>query len=107
MNNRLSITDLASLLATATSKNKRDTELFLRTLIVLVTRKLFEDKIVKVKGIGTFKLVQVEARESVRVQTGERFVIPAHYKFTFVPDKEIKDRVNKPFSFFYYKLFSI
>ncbi|MCF2658755.1 HU family DNA-binding protein [Parabacteroides distasonis] len=100
MNNRLSITDLASLLATATSKNKRDTELFLRTLIVLVTRKLFEDKIVKVKGIGTFKLVQVEARESVRVQTGERFVIPAHYKFTFVPDKEIKDRVNKPFSFF-------
>ena len=100
MNNRLSITDLASLLATATSKNKQDTELFLRTLIVLVTRKLFEDKIVKVKGIGTFKLVQVEARESVRVQTGERFVIPAHYKFTFVPDKEIKDRVNKPFSFF-------
>ena len=100
MNNRLSITDLASLLATATSKNKQDMELFLRTLIVLVTRKLFEDKIVKVKGIGTFKLVQVEARESVRVQTGERFVIPAHYKFTFVPDKEIKDRVNKPFSFF-------
>lgn len=100
MNNRLSLTDLASLLATATSKNKRDTELFLRTLIVLITRHLFQDKVVKVKGLGTFKLVQVEARESVRVQTGERFVIPAHYKFSFVPDKEIKDRVNKPFSFF-------
>ncbi|MGM9758948.1 MAG: HU family DNA-binding protein, partial [Parabacteroides sp.] len=100
MNNRLTLLDLAELLAVQTGKSKREMEQFLRTFVLLVSRQLFHDKLVKVKGIGTFKLILVEQRESVHVNTGERFVIPAHYKFSFMPDKEIKERVNKPFSFF-------
>ena len=61
---------------------------------------VYTDKLVKVKGLGTFKIIPVEKRESIHVNTGERFVIPEHYKFSFLPDKELRELVNKPFSFF-------
>lgn len=100
MNNRLTIQDLAGLLADRTGKDKNATERFLREFIAIVSEGVFADKIVKIKGLGTFKIIAVEKRESIHVNTGERFLIPAHYKFSFLPDKELKELVNKPFSFF-------
>lgn len=100
MNNRLTLQDLAGLLAEYTGKDKKATERFLKDFIVVVSQGVYADKIVKVKGLGTFKILLVDKRESVHVNTGERFVIPAHYKFSFLPDKELKELVNKPFSFF-------
>ena len=100
MNNRLTIQDLAGLLAEYTGKDKNRSERFLREFIAVVSEGVYTDKLVKVKGIGTFKIIPVEKRESIHVNTGERFVIPEHYKFSFLPDKELRELVNKPFSFF-------
>ena len=100
MNSRLTIQDLAALLAERTGKDRNSAEQFLREFIAIVSQGVFTDKIAKVKGLGTFKVVVVEKRESIHVNTGERFLIPAHYKFSFLPDKELRELVNKPFSFF-------
>lgn len=100
MNNRLTIHDLAVILAERTGKDKKNIELFLHEFIQVVTEKVYADKLVKVKGLGSFKIIPVEQRESIHVNTGERIVIPAHYKFSFHPDKELRDVVNQPFSFF-------
>lgn len=100
MNKRLTIQDVAGMLADYTGKDRKNAELFLKEFITLLTKGVYTDKIVKVKGLGTFKIILVERRESIHVNTGERFVIPEHYKFSFVPDKELKELVNKPFSFF-------
>ena len=100
MNNRLTIQDLAGLLAEYTGKDKNSTERFLREFIAVVSDGVYADKLVKVKGLGTFKIIPVEKRESIHVNTGERFVIPEHYKFSFLPDKDLRELVNKPFSFF-------
>lgn len=100
MNNRLTLHDIAVILAEQTGKSEADAELFLREFIRIVTDGVCTDRIVKVKGLGTFKLVPVEERESVSVNTGERYQIPAHYKFTFTPDKDLKELVNQPFSLF-------
>lgn len=72
----------------------------MREFIAVVSEGVYTDKLVKVKGLGTFKIIPVEKRESIHVNTGERFVIPEHYKFSFLPDKELRELVNKPFSFF-------
>ena len=100
MNNRLAIQDLAGLLAEYTGKDKNSSERFLREFIAVVSEGVYTDKLVKVKGLGTFKIIPVEKRESIHVNTCERFVIPEHYKFSFLPDKELRELVNKPFSFF-------
>lgn len=100
MNSRLTIQDLAALLAERTGKDRNSSEQFLREFIAIVSQGVFTDKMTKVKGLGTFKIVLVEKRESIHVNTGERFTIPAHYKFSFLPDKELRELVNKPFSFF-------
>ena len=57
-------------------------------------------KAVKVKGLGTFKVIDVRERESVNVNTGERVVIESHGKITFTPDPVMRDLVNKPFAQF-------
>lgn len=100
MNSRLTIQDLAALLAERTGKDRNSAELFLREFIAIVSQGVFTDKIAKVKGLGTFKIALMEKRESIHVNTGERFLIPAHYKFSFLPDKELRELTNKPFSFF-------
>lgn len=100
MNSRLTIQDLAALLAERTGKDKNSAEQFLREFIAVVSQGVFTDKIAKIKGLGSFKVMLVEKRESIHVNTGERFLIPAHYKFSFLPDKELRELVNKPFSFF-------
>lgn len=76
---------------------KKDAELFVRTVFEIIPQYLETDKQVKIKGLGTFKIVQVNSRESVNVNTGERFRIDGHAKVTFVPDAVLKDEVNKPF----------
>lgn len=100
MNNRLSIQDLAGILAKQSGREKKSIELFLREFIAVVTEGVFTDKLVKIKGIGTFKIILVEKRESIHVNTGERILIPAHYKFSFTPDKKMREEVNRPFSIF-------
>ena len=100
MNNRLNIQDLAGLLSERTGKDRGEVERFLRDFISVVSEGVYTDKIVKVKGLGTFKIISVEKRESIHVNTGERFLIPEHYKFSFLPDKDLREQVNKPFSIF-------
>ena len=101
MNNRLSIQDLALILSEQTGKSTEEALRFLQEFIAVVSEGVYNDKLVKVKGLGTFKIIRVEERASVSVNSGERFVIPSHYKFTFTPDKELKELVNKPFSLFF------
>lgn len=100
MNNRLNIQDLAGLLSERTGKDKGEVERFLGELFLVVSEEVCADKAVKVKGLGIFKAISVEKRESVHVHTGERFLIPKHYKFSFLPDKDLREQVNKPFSIF-------
>lgn len=100
MNSRLTIQDLAALLAERTGKKRSSAEQFLREFVAVVSQGVIADKLVKVKGFGTFKIVLVEKRESVHINTSERFIIPSHYKFSFLPDKELRELVNKPFAFF-------
>ena len=100
MSNRLNRPEVAELLAERTGRKREEAERFLRLLVEAITEGVLQDQLVKVKGVGTFKLIEVEARESVHVHTGNRFLIPAHYKFSFTPDKELREAVNRPFSAF-------
>ena len=97
MNNRLSIQDLALILSEQTGKSTEEALRFLQEFIAVVSEGVYNDKLVKVKGLGTFKIIRVEERASVSVNSGERFVIPSHYKFTFTPDKELKELVEQAF----------
>lgn len=100
MNNRFTLQEMAGILATQTGRTKKASEEFLREFIAVVIEGAFTDRMVKIKGLGTFKVIEVEDRESVNVNTGQRFVIPGHYRFNFTPEKELKELINKPFSFF-------
>ena len=75
-------------------------ESFVSNLFVVIKEGLDEDKQVKVRGLGTFKIVTVKPRESVNVNTGERVLISSHDKVTFTPDTTMKELVNRPFSQF-------
>ncbi len=97
---RLTIQDIAAVLVKKNGIDKREAGQFVSTMFALIQERLESEQIVKVKGLGTFKLVGVEARESVSVRTGERFVISGHSKITFTPDATMKELVNKPFSQF-------
>lgn len=100
MNERLSLQDLIDLLAKQQNITKKDAELFLRELIAVISENIEKGESVKIKDFGVFKLVKVNARKSVDVNTGEAIEIPAHYKLNFVPDKLLKEAVNRPFSHF-------
>ena len=80
--------------------NKKDAEAFVKGIFDLIEEALASEKYVKVKGLGTFKLTEVESRESVNVNTGERFQIQGHNKISFTPDTTMKDLINKPFAHF-------
>lgn len=100
MNNRYSLQEIAGMLAKKTGKPKADSERFLKILFSYASESLCKNKLVKIKGLGAFKLVIVKERESINVNTGERFIIPKHYSFLYQPDKELRELVNEPFSFF-------
>lgn len=100
MNERLTIQDLTDLLAAKHSMTKKDAEAFVKEFFLLIEEALENDKCIKIKGLGTFKLIEVDSRESVKVNTGERFQIKGHTKVTFSPDTNLKDTINKPFAHF-------
>ena len=77
-----------------------DAETFFYQFVNVLNEGLLQDRLVKVKGLGTFKVVDVKERVSVDVNTGERIVIDGRSKITFLPDSVMKDLVNKPFSQF-------
>lgn len=100
MMERVSIQEIAAILVEKNGLKKKEAEQFVLTLFQLVKEGLATDRLVKVKGLGTFKMVEIEARESVNVNTGERVVIDGHEKVSFTPDATMKELVNKPFSQF-------
>lgn len=79
---------------------KKEAEDFIRFYFDAIQRHLLNDRLVKVNGLGTFKLIEVEARNSVNVNTGEAVVIREHLKLSFLPDSAFKEAVNKPFADF-------
>jgi len=100
MNERLSLQDLIDLLAKKQEITKKDAEAFLRELIAVLSENIENNEPVKIKDFGTFKLVKVNARKSVDVNTGETIEIAAHYKLSFTPDKSLKEAINRPFAHF-------
>lgn len=100
MNNKLSILDLASAFSERYGMDQKSSVAFVKAVFEIVEEYVAIDKLVKIKGFGTFKLVNVSDRESVNVNTGERIVIAGHTKLTFTPDALLRDAVNRPFSDF-------
>ena len=94
------IQDLATVLTEKNGLPKADAQRFVTAVFDVIQDGLDRDKLVKLKGLGTFKVVDVEARESVNVNTGERVVIDSHSKISFIPDATMRELVNKPFSGF-------
>lgn len=99
--NKISLQELAEFMTAADETlDKKTCEAFARTLFEVVEEALLSDKFVKVKGFGTFKLVAVSDRESVNINTGERFQIEGHTKVSFIPDNTLKEEINRPFAHF-------
>ena len=97
---RVSILEIAAILTAKSKLKKKDADRFANTIFEVVKDGLATDRLVKIKGLGTFKVIDIESRESVNVNTGERVVIEGHEKVTFTPDTTMKELVNKPFSQF-------
>jgi len=97
---KVTMQDLASVLVERWHIEKKEASQFVNEMFFLIQKSLDEDKIVKVKGLGTFKIIDVDDRESVNVNTGDRVLIEGHGKITFTPDALMKELVNKPFSQF-------
>ena len=97
---KLTIQEIAKILVEKNKLTTKEANQFVATMFDVIQQGLDGDGQVKVKGLGTFKKIQVEARESVSVRTGERVVIDSHAKITFTPDALMKELVNKPFSQF-------
>lgn len=100
MNARISLPELSRMIADSTGFDNKACELFMRELFATVTETIVAGENVKVKGIGTFKSINVEQRKSVNVNTGEQMIIPEHRKVTFTPDKALAEAVNAPFAMF-------
>lgn len=94
------ITDLALFLANKHGMKQKDAEKFISQMFDLLSEVLDEEKQVKVKGLGTFKVTSVKDRASVNVNTGERIIIEGRDKISFTPDASMKNLVNKPFAQF-------
>ena len=76
--------------------SKTDEVAFVEAFQSTFEEALLQDKMLKISGLGTFKLIPVESRKSVNVNTGEEIEIAGHYKLTFTPDLALKDKVNEP-----------
>lgn len=100
MEGKVLLQDLAQSLAAKNGIQRKDAETFVRAFFETISEGILQDKIVKIKGFGTFKMIDVQDRESVNVNTGERIIIPGHSKISFTPDSELKDQVNRPFALF-------
>lgn len=97
---KTTIKELALSLSEKHDLSKADAERFVATIFEVINDGLEDDKLVKVKGLGAFKIIGVAARKSVDVNTGEPIVIEGRNKISFTPDASMRDDVNKPFSQF-------
>lgn len=96
----MTIQEIAKILIEKNKLSQKDANKFAAAMFEIIQQRLDSEGLVKVKGLGTFKMIRVEARESVSVRTGERVMIDSHAKVTFTPDATMKELVNKPFSQF-------
>lgn len=98
MSHKITDTELIELLSARLNLSEAITDGFLKTYIGVICEGLAEDGIVKITGLGTFKLQKLESRKIVNIQTGKEQIIPAHYKVAFTPDKDLAFRLNEPFA---------
>ena len=97
---KFSLNTLGKLLADKSGLSQVEAELFIRKMFDVCNQGLDTDKQVKIKWLGTFKVQATKDRESINVNTGERFTIEGRDKLTFTPDNILKEIVNKPFAQF-------
>ena len=100
MSRKILPAELVEIIARNEGITKKKSEAFIRAFFEVIEEGLRTDSFVKIKGFGTFKLVNVSERESVNINTGERFQISGHTKVSFLPDTAFKDLINRPFSHF-------
>lgn len=100
MKRKLGIQDFADFIVQREGISRTEAETFVRAFFDVIEQGLEEDKFVKIKGLGTFKLIAVSERESININTGERFQISGHTKVSFTPDASMKELVNRPFAHF-------
>lgn len=100
MNSKISLPEMVDLLSRKSDCTKKEAEAFLKEFFTLATEVLSSGESLKINGLGVFKPVWVEKRNSVNVQTGQPCEIPGHYKLSFTPDKSMRDAVNAPFACF-------
>ncbi len=100
MNARLNQKQISELFYRISDLSRSKSELFVKCFFDIIEEELLKGEQVKVKGLGVFKTVNVEARESVNVNTGERILIDGYVKVVFTPEAALKDIINKPFAAF-------
>lgn len=100
MNEKITFPALVNLLALKSGAQRKACEDFLKEFFNVLVETLAEGENVRIKGLGLFKVVAVEPRKSVNVNTGEQFEIPGHRKIVFVPAKELAEDINSPFAMF-------
>lgn len=97
---KLNTDDIQTILMKEYGMADQKADKVVKSFFAIIMKALEEEHYVKVKGLGTFKLIDVEARRSVDVNTGEGIEIPSHRKVSFVPDNALKEIINKPFAHF-------
>lgn len=95
-----SLSVLAKAVASKRGLTQAEAERFIATMFEVAGDGIQEDKLLKMKWLGTFKITSVKDRESVDVNTGERILIEGRDKISFTPDNILKEIVNKPFAQF-------
>ena len=100
MSEKLNHSDISALLAKEAGLSVAKADFFTKALFDIIIEGLEQDGIVKINGLGTFKVTDVADRSSVNVNTGEKIEIKGHRKLTFVPAESLKECVNRPFAMF-------
>lgn len=95
-----SVVEIAKEIVAKHGLSQKDAEFFVSAVFEQIYDGLSVEDVVKVKGLGTFKVIEVRDRESVNVNTGERVIIEGHNKISFAPDAVMRDFINKPFAQF-------
>ena len=96
----VTIKDIAKIVASQHNIKVAEAEEFVQKLVDTINEGLEVDRLVKIKGFGTFKMQAMKSRASVNVNTGERVIIGEHDRITFLPDAMMKNAINKPFAHF-------
>ena len=96
----VTIKDIAKIIASQHNIKIAEAEEFVQKLVDTINEGLETDRLVKIKGFGTFKMQAMKSRASVNVNTGERVIIGEHDRINFSPDASMKNAINKPFAHF-------